>query len=91
MATHVRRRPATPPPGLSHVPPLSHKYPPIRQDQLSADERREAASKGYGPGRRSHSSGGLNITSGEWKLLAVVLLVAAGVRMFRISKPNSVV
>ncbi|KAJ8583501.1 glycosyltransferase family 39 protein [Rhizopogon salebrosus TDB-379] len=91
MATHVRRRPATPPPGLSHAPPLSHKYPPIRQDQLSADERREAASKGYGPGRRSHSSGGLNVTSGEWKLLAVVLLVAAGVRMFRISKPNSVV
>ncbi|KAG1888589.1 glycosyltransferase family 39 protein [Suillus subluteus] len=83
MAANVRvRRPATPPPGLPHV---------IRQDHLSADERREAASKGYGPGQRSHSSGGLNITSGEWKLLAVVLLIATGVRMFRLSKPDSVV
>ncbi|KAG2124692.1 glycosyltransferase family 39 protein [Suillus clintonianus] len=92
MAANVRvRRPATPPPGLPHVAPSSHKYPPIRQDHLSADERREAASKGYGPGRRSHSPGGLNITSGEWKLLAVVLLIAIGVRMFRISKPDSVV
>ncbi|KAG1740311.1 glycosyltransferase family 39 protein [Suillus lakei] len=92
MAANVRvRRPATPPPGLSHVVPSSHKYPPIRQDHLNADERREAASKGYGPGRRTHSSGGLNITSGEWKLLAVVLLIAIGVRMFRISKPDSVV
>ncbi|KAG2108540.1 glycosyltransferase family 39 protein [Suillus cothurnatus] len=92
MASNVRvRRPATPPPGLPHVTPSSHKYPPIRQDHLSADERREAASKGYGPGQRSHSPGGLSITSGEWKLLAVVLLIAIGVRMFRISKPDSVV
>ncbi|KAJ8594803.1 hypothetical protein M405DRAFT_857787 [Rhizopogon salebrosus TDB-379] len=73
MATHVRRRPVTPLPGLPHAARLSHKYPPIRQDQLSADEQREAASKGYGPGRQSHSSGGLYITHGEWKLLAVVL------------------
>lgn len=92
MAANVRvRRPATPPPGLPHIVPSSHNYPPVRQDHLSADERREAASKGYGPGRRSHSPGGLNITSGEWKLLAVVLLIAIGVRMFRISKPDSVV
>ncbi|KAG2339153.1 glycosyltransferase family 39 protein [Suillus weaverae] len=92
MAANVRvRRPATPPPSLPHIVPSSHNYPPVRQDHLSADERREAASKGYGPGRRSHSPGGLNITSGEWKLLAVVLLIAIGVRMFRISKPDSVV
>ncbi|KAJ8594799.1 hypothetical protein M405DRAFT_878538 [Rhizopogon salebrosus TDB-379] len=65
MATHVRRRPATPPPGFPHAAPLSHKY------DKSADERQEVASKGYGPGKRSHSSGGLNITHGEWKLLAV--------------------
>jgi dolichyl-phosphate-mannose-protein mannosyltransferase len=58
---------------------------------LSADKQREAASKGYGPGRGNLSSGGLNITPGEWKLLAVVLLIAADVRMLRISTSNSIV
>lgn len=31
------------------------------------------------------------MTSGEWKLLFFIVLVAAGVRLFRLSKPNSVV
>jgi dolichyl-phosphate-mannose-protein mannosyltransferase len=31
------------------------------------------------------------MTSGEWKLLFVVVLVAAGVRLYKISQPNSVV
>ncbi|GLB45937.1 putative glycosyltransferase family 39 protein [Lyophyllum shimeji] len=31
------------------------------------------------------------MTAGEWKLLFLVVLLAAGVRLFRLSKPNSVV
>ncbi|KAF8844790.1 glycosyltransferase family 39 protein [Paxillus ammoniavirescens] len=94
MSASVRaRRPATPPPGLPHVAPSAHKYPPSlsRKDVLDADQRREAASKGYGPTRRTHAPGGLKITSAEWKLLVIVLMVATFVRLFRISKPNSVV
>ncbi|KAG6375220.1 glycosyltransferase family 39 protein [Boletus reticuloceps] len=94
MSGNVRaRRPASPPPGFPHVIPSAHKYPPIssRKDDLDADERRQAATKGYGPSRKSHSPGGLKITPGEWKLLLVVLAVAAFVRLFRISKPDSVV
>ncbi|EGO30163.1 glycosyltransferase family 39 protein [Serpula lacrymans var. lacrymans S7.9] len=95
MSGSVRaRRPASPPPRFPHDSVLpSHKYPPVlRQDNLSADERREAASKGYAPGRRGqYTLGGLRISSGEWKLLALILLVASGVRLFRLSKPNSVV
>ncbi|KAG2014255.1 mannosyltransferase 1 [Coprinopsis cinerea AmutBmut pab1-1] len=93
------RRPASPPPGMSHpspgVPPMtSQRFPHPREDHLDADERRAAASKGYGPvGSRTKQfpSGGLNITSGEWKLLALILLVACGVRFYRLSEPNSVV
>ncbi|KAI6151530.1 glycosyltransferase family 39 protein [Pisolithus tinctorius] len=94
MSAGVRaRRPATPPLGLSNVTPSAHKYPPSlsRTDGLDADARRQAASKGYGPGHKGYAPGGLNITSGEWKLLVVVLIVATIVRMFRISHPDSVV
>lgn len=59
---------------------------------MDADERRLAASQGLGPGRsKIYPLGGLNVTSGEWKLLFLIVLVAAGVRLFRLSKPNSVV
>ncbi|KAN0097991.1 glycosyltransferase family 39 protein [Tylopilus felleus] len=94
MSASVRvRRPASPPLGLPHVTPSTHKYPPApsRKDDLDADARREAAAKGYGPSRRSHPLGGLKITSGEWKLLVLVLILATFVRLFRISKPDSVV
>ncbi|KAH7888234.1 glycosyltransferase family 39 protein [Phlebopus sp. FC_14] len=94
MSASVRaRRPASPPAGLPHVSPGAHKYPPTysQKDGMGADERREAATRGYGPGRRSHTPGGLKITSGEWKLLVLVVIVATLVRLFRISKPNSVV
>ncbi|KAG8218174.1 glycosyltransferase family 39 protein, partial [Butyriboletus roseoflavus] len=94
MSASVRaRRPASPPLGLPHVTPSAHKYPPIssRKDDLDADQRREAAAKGYGPARKMHPPGGLKITSGEWKLLVLVLIVATFVRFFRISKPDSVV
>jgi dolichyl-phosphate-mannose-protein mannosyltransferase len=31
------------------------------------------------------------LTGGEWKLLFFIVIIAAGVRLFRLSKPNSVV
>jgi dolichyl-phosphate-mannose-protein mannosyltransferase len=91
MSGSVRaRRPASPPPGIARSAP-PHRFPHQRQDHLDADERRMAASRGFKPGRSSHSPGGLNIAPEEWKLLLVIVLVAAGVRLFRLSKPNSVV
>ncbi|KAF5387407.1 hypothetical protein D9757_007803 [Collybiopsis confluens] len=71
----------------------SARFPYARQDHLDADARREAASKGYVPGKSKFSfpSGGLNLTSGEVKLLVGLVLVAAAVRLYKISRPNSVV
>ncbi|KAJ7367532.1 glycosyltransferase family 39 protein [Mycena albidolilacea] len=93
MSASVRaRRPASPPPGASHGPPTSQRFPHARQDHLDADVRRAAASKGLAPGRgKVYPLGGLNISSGEWKLLVVILIVASAVRLFRLSKPTSVV
>lgn len=94
MSGHVRaRRPASPPPGVAHgAPTPSQRFPHPRDEHLDADARRAAASKGFGPGRvKSYPPGGLHMTGGEWKLLFVVVLVAAGVRLFRLAKPNSVV
>ncbi|KAJ7618447.1 glycosyltransferase family 39 protein [Roridomyces roridus] len=88
------RRPASPPPGASHAPPphSSQRFPHARQDHLDADVRRAAASKGLAPGRsKPYPLGGMHIDSGEWKLLAGILLVAFAVRLFRLSKPSSVV
>ena len=81
------RRPTSPQSYPQSVP----RFPP-KEGHLDADERRAAASLGYGPSRKSgHAPGGYNITLGEWKLLAVLIVVASAVRMFRISKPDSVV
>ena len=87
------RRPASPPPDIPKSLPMpSQRFPHPRGDHLDADERRAIASKGFGPGRtKGHPSGGLDIASGEWKLLFVIVLVASAVRLFRLSKPNSVV
>src|SRR5258705_3899526 len=95
MHASVRaRRLSSPPPSYTHnIPPLtSQRFPAPREKHLDADERRAAASKGYGPSRKSTlAPGGYNLTSSEWKLLAFVVIIAAGVRLFRISQPNSVV
>ncbi|KAJ7196882.1 glycosyltransferase family 39 protein [Mycena haematopus] len=93
MSASVRaRRPASPPPGAAHAPPTSQRFPHARQDHLDADMRRAAASKGLAPGRaKIYPLGGLHISSGEWKLLAVIMIVACAVRLFRLSKPSSVV
>ncbi|SRR6266545_4502165 len=89
--TFRARRPASPPPGSQHVLP-SQRFPHSREGHLDADERRAVASKGFAPGRtKSYPPGGLNLTSGEWKLLFFIVLVASGVRLFRLSKPDSVV
>ncbi|KAJ7240005.1 glycosyltransferase family 39 protein [Mycena rebaudengoi] len=87
------RRPASPPLGGSHAaPPTSQRFPHPREGHLDADVRRAAASKGFAPGRaKPYPLGGLNISSGEWKLLILILIVASAVRLFRLSKPSSVV
>ncbi|KAA1476640.1 glycosyltransferase family 39 protein [Dentipellis sp. KUC8613] len=92
MASVRARRPASPPPGGAHPPAHSQRFPTPREGHLDADERRAAASRGYGPSRKAaFPPGGYNITSGEWKLLGGIVIVAAAVRLFRISQPNSVV
>ncbi|KAG6890668.1 hypothetical protein C0992_013340 [Termitomyces sp. T32_za158] len=94
MSGHVRaRRPASPPPGVAHAAPVaSQRFPHPRDDHLDADARRAAASKGLLLGKnKQYPSGGLSVTESEVKLLFVLVLVAAGVRLFRLSKPNSVV
>ncbi|KAG6811963.1 hypothetical protein H0H92_005067 [Tricholoma furcatifolium] len=94
MSGQVRaRRPASPPPGVAHPAPVaSQRFPHPRDDHLDADARREAASKGFTPARgKQHPSGGLSLTGGEVKLLFVLVLVASAVRLFRLSKPDSVV
>ncbi|KAJ3557194.1 hypothetical protein NM688_g1605 [Phlebia brevispora] len=91
MSASVRvRRTASPPPGLAQ-PVHTQRFPNPRRDILDADEKRAAASRGYGPGRKLHPFGGLNLEPAEWKLLILIIIVAFGVRLFRISKPNSVV
>ncbi|KLO17468.1 glycosyltransferase family 39 protein [Schizopora paradoxa] len=90
------RRPASPPPqGFpTHSPPAysAHTFQDGSKEHWDADERRAAASKGAPPhSKKQFPPGGLRLTGGEWKLLAVITIVAAGVRFFRLSKPNSVV
>ncbi|KAF8522321.1 glycosyltransferase family 39 protein [Gautieria morchelliformis] len=90
----ARKAPA-PAPFASGLPqPSSQRFPTRPQDILDADQRRDAArlDPKHVPSRRApHPSGGLRITSGEWKLLFGVCFVAVAVRLFRLSKPNSVV
>ena len=87
------RRPVSPPPDIPKpVFTTSQRFPHPRGSHLDADERRAVASKGFGPSRtRNYPTGGLHITSGEWKVLVIVVLVAFAVRLFRLSKPNSAV
>ncbi|KAG5723925.1 Dolichyl-phosphate-mannose--protein mannosyltransferase 1 [Termitomyces sp. T112] len=93
MSGHVRvRRPASPPPGVAHVASVvSQRFPQSRDDHLDADARRAAASKGFLGKSKEYLPGGLSLTEGEVKLLFLLVLVAAGVRLFRLSKPDSVV
>jgi dolichyl-phosphate-mannose-protein mannosyltransferase len=87
------RRPVSPPLDIPKpVLTTSQRFPHPRGSHLDADERRAVASKGFGPSRtRNYPTGGLHITSGEWKVLVIVVLIAFAVRLFRLSKPNSTV
>ncbi|KAF5337182.1 hypothetical protein D9611_003049 [Ephemerocybe angulata] len=74
----------------------SQRFPHPREEHLDADARRAAASKGFGPASARHGgkhfpTGGIAVSSGELKLLFAIVVVACAVRMFRLSKPNSVV
>lgn len=92
MSGNVRaRRPPSPPLKSHPLPPPTQRFPNPRHDHLDADERKAFASKGLLPGRKAHSPGGVNLTSAEWKLLALLLVIAAAVRLFRLSRPNSIV
>ena len=100
MSASVRaRRPASPPPGYTHPTPTAaaplapQRFPQPRSEHMDADERRALATKGgAGPGRgKMYPPGGLNMSSGEWKLLFLLVFIAAGVRLYKLSKPNSVV
>lgn len=95
MSGSFRARRPVSPPTYSHIPlpqASGARFPHDSKEHLDADERLVAASRGAGPSRaKSYPPGGLKLTSGEWKLLAMVVLVAAAVRLFRISRPESVV
>ncbi len=85
MSLGVRPRRLSDPP-LAHSRPINPRY-----DRLDADEKREAVSKGYLPTRKQYPPGGIDLARTEWRLLLLIVLLAAGVRLFRISQPNSVV
>src|SRR5438445_10905862 len=75
--TFRARRPVSPPPASQPVLP-SQRFPHSREGHLDADERRAVASKGFAPGRtKSYPPGGLNLSSGEWKLLFFIILIAS--------------
>lgn len=87
---------------LATDPPLqtysTHTY--TSHPYMDADAKLEAvrheAHPGVGStlgnvGRRVSAGLGGRMSAGEWKVLIVVTLIACAVRLFRLSKPNSVV
>ena len=96
MSGNVRARRAPSPSPFPSAPPQpsSQRFPSRPQDILDADQRRDAArlDPKHVPSRRGpYPSAGLRITPGEWKLLFGICFVAVAVRLFRLSKPSSVV
>ncbi|KDQ14229.1 glycosyltransferase family 39 protein [Botryobasidium botryosum FD-172 SS1] len=93
MSDFRARRPASPPSSaqpygkLSSAP--SQRFPPRPKDRLDADERKALATSGYP--RQHHPLGGFKLSSGEVKLLILVVVLAAFVRLYKLSEPNSVV
>lgn len=91
-ASFRARRPASPPLPHAGPPQSSQRFPNPKHGHLDADERRAAVTKGVSLSRtKYYPPGGLNMSAGEWRLLFFILLLAAGVRLFRLSWPNSVV
>ncbi|GJJ07822.1 hypothetical protein Clacol_002027 [Clathrus columnatus] len=88
MSANVRIRRAPSP-----LPGSSQRYPPRFYDNLDADQRRDAArlDPKHIPSKLQYSASGARVTAGEWKLLSFICVVAVCVRLFRLSKPDSVV
>ena len=84
MASRSRRAvsplPSSNPPRFPPRAPISYS---------DADEKRATAVSGSL--QKSYPSGGLKVSASEWWLLAAVVVLALGVRLFRLSQPNSVV
>lgn len=95
MSGSVRiRRAPSPLPGAAPPNSTSQRYPPLFRDNLDPDERRDLARlnpKNSPPKRTQQALTAVRLTSGEWKLLAFICVLAAFVRLFRLSKPDSVV
>ncbi|KZT33151.1 glycosyltransferase family 39 protein [Sistotremastrum suecicum HHB10207 ss-3] len=89
------RRPASPPlTAPSSQPASTPRFPPKHEDLSDADERVTQARRdprGHAPPRKQQPIGGLKLTGGEFKVLIVICLVASAVRLYKLSKPNSVV
>lgn len=73
--------------------PTTQRFPPRPQDIFDADQRRDAARLDHKhlPRKTTYPPGGLRLRSDEWKLLIAICLLAVLVRLFRLSRPNSVV
>lgn len=96
-AFRARRPPSPHRQGLTNpLPSAVPRFPQHRvAENLTADEKLDAA-RHDGDGRpvltrKLHAGGLRKMNGGEWKLLIIVALVATFVRLFRLSKPNSVV
>lgn len=91
MASHRRPRAPSPTPQqltAPYAPSPQPRFPTRTHDHLDADERKATAQ----PGKlRKHHLGGLNLAPAEWKILVVVVIIAAFVRLYKISNPDSVV
>ena len=93
----ARRPPSPHKLALTHPPPPPQpRFPQHRTgDYVGADEKLDAVRQDVAGRpvltRKLHTGGLRKMTPGEWKLLIVIALIACAVRLFRLSKPNSVV
>ena len=97
------RRPPSPPldsPPFGYPPkqldgdypqPTSQRFPHNREDHLDADDRLQQAKSGSLRRPNYSSFGGIKMSSLEWKALLLIIAIAFGVRLYRISYPDSVV
>lgn len=93
----ARRPPSPHKLALTHPPPPPQpRFPQHRASEyVGADEKLDAVRQDVAGRpvltRKLHTGGLRKMTPGEWKLLIVIALIACAVRLFRLSKPNSVV
>ena len=93
----ARRPPSPQGQALTHPPPPPQpRFPQHRTaEYVGADEKLDAVRQDAAGRpvltRKLHWGGLRKMTPGEWKLLIIIALIACAVRLFRLSKPNSVV